>query len=81
MTKLETQNVKKKTQKVKMWHDSKPQNVTKLQNFHCGKSKKTKNVTQQKTQNLKKKKLKNSKCIKLKNSKCDKTKKLQRWQN
>ena len=73
MTKLETQNVKKKTQKVKMWHDSKPQNVTKLQNFHCGKSKKTKNVTQQKTQNLKKKKTQKLKMYK--------TQKLKMWQN
>ena len=86
MTKLKNSNGDK-TKKLKLWQNSKTQNVknlivTKLkfwQNSNCDK---TLNVTRLKmwqTQFVTK--LKTQILIKLKNSKCDKTQKLKVWQN
>ena len=99
MIKLKTQIVMKlknsngdKTQKLKLWQNSKTQIVTKLKNSNCDNLKTqivtTEILTKQnydKTQVVTK--LKNSKCdkiqivTKLKNSKCDKNKKFKLWQN
>ena len=52
MTKLKTHNMKKKTQKLKMWPNSKTQNFTKIQNVtklkNSKSDKKMKKIQQQK---------------------------------